>query len=119
MIVGKRLGMFLAVLVLLAGGLAACGGGDDDDGGGGDGNGDDAAVSEIQQLYIDVGCAECHGENGEGDGANPKTEIAGTRMIIQQFKARVRNGRGSAMPGYSEDQITEEQIEQMWEWLRE
>ncbi|MEZ4572851.1 MAG: c-type cytochrome [Thermomicrobiales bacterium] len=78
MIVGKRLGMFLAVLVLLAGGLAACGGGDDDDGGGGDGNGDDAAVSEIQQLYIDVGCAECHGENGEGDGANPKTEIAGT-----------------------------------------
>ncbi|CAN5698039.1 hypothetical protein BH23CHL2_BH23CHL2_09750 [soil metagenome] len=118
MIAGNRLGVFLAILILLTGGLvAACGNGDDDDGG--EANADDPAAAEAQMLFVETGCAECHGENGEGDGENPRTEIMGTRMIIQQFRQRVRNGRGAAMPGYGEDQLTDEQIEQLWEWLRE
>jgi mono/diheme cytochrome c family protein len=39
-------------------------------------------------------------------------------MILMQFEARVRNGRGSAMPGYTPEQITDEQINELWEWLR-
>jgi mono/diheme cytochrome c family protein len=117
MAAGSRVGALLVVLVLLVGGLAvACGGGDDDDDGGGD---EDPAAVEAQALFVETGCAECHGENGEGDGENARTVVMGTRMIIQQFEARVRNGRGSAMPGYGEDQLTEEQIDMLWEWLRE
>jgi mono/diheme cytochrome c family protein len=116
MIAGNRVGVVLGVLILLAGLLAACGGGDDDDD---DGGAEDPAAAEAQALFVETGCAECHGENGEGDGANPRTVVQDTRMIIQQFQARVRNGRGSAMPGYGEDQLTDAQIEMLWEWLRE
>jgi mono/diheme cytochrome c family protein len=119
MTVGGRLGMGLAVLILLVGGFAAACGDDDDDDGGGAGDGDDAAVAEAQTLYVETGCAECHGENGEGDGVNARTVLSGTRMIIGQFRTRVRNGRGAAMPGYTEEQITDEQIELLWTWLRE
>ncbi len=117
MIIGKRLGVFLAILLLLSGGLAiACGGGDDDDDGG-DAGADDPTAVAAQALFVEVGCAECHGENGEGDGVNPRTNLAGTRMIISQFRTRVRNGKGSAKPAFTEDQISDEQIEQLYEWL--
>lgn len=120
MFTGHRLGVILALFVLLAGGLiVACGGDDDDDDGGGGADTEDPAAVEAQMLFVEVGCAECHGENGEGDGENPRTVVMDTRMIIQQFEARVRNGRGAAMPGYGEDQLTDAQIEQLWEWLRE
>jgi mono/diheme cytochrome c family protein len=39
-------------------------------------------------------------------------------MIIQQFETRVRNGRGDSMPGYTVEQISDEQINELWEWLR-
>src|SRR5690606_18682320 len=118
MLAGSRVGVLLVILIFLLGGLAAaCGGGDDDDDGAD--AADDPAASEAQALFVETGCAECHGESGEGDGADTKTEIRGTRMIIQAFKQRVRNGRGAAMPGYSEEQLTEEQVELLWEWLRE
>ncbi len=114
----KRLRIVLlgvgAILALAM--LAACGGSGDSDS---DSNGDEGGdSSEAQQIYLRVGCNECHGETGEGNGENPKTVLAGTRMIIQQFETRVRNGRGAAMPGYDESQITDEEIEMVWEWLR-
>jgi len=115
MIIGKRLGVFLAILLLLGGSLAACGGDDDDDAG--DAGADDPAAAEAQALFVEVGCAECHGENGEGDGVNPRTNLVGTRMIISQFRTRVRNGKGSAKPPFTEEQISDEQIEQLHEWL--
>lgn len=99
--------------------LAACGGGGGDDGdGNGEAGGTGAAVAdEARQLFADKGCAECHGAEGEGNGS-PRTELAGTRLIIQQFQTRVRNGRGSAMPAYGTEQITDEEIRTLWEWLR-
>jgi mono/diheme cytochrome c family protein len=118
MIIGKRLGVLLAILLLLSGGLvAACGGGDDADSGD-DAGADDPAAAAAQALFVEVGCAECHGENGEGDGVNPRTNLVGTRMIISQFRTRVRNGKGSAKPPFTEEQISDEQIEQLHEWLR-
>ena len=118
MIARSRLGVFLAILILLSGGLAAaCGGGDDDDDDGGNGGADDPAAIAAQALFVEVGCAVCHGENAEGDGVNLRTSIAGTPMIIGQFRTRVRNGRGSAMPAHTEDQISDEEIEQLHDWL--
>lgn len=118
MIVGNRLGVILAIVILLSGGLvAACGGGDDDDDGGSDGGDANPTAEAAQALFVEVGCAECHGENGEGDGENQRTNVQGTRMIIGQFETRVRNGRGSAMPGYTEEQISAEEIVLLHEWL--
>lgn len=117
MLTRSRLGVLLVVVILLSGGLvAACGGDDDDDDSADNGAGDPAAAA-AQALFVEAGCAECHGENGEGDGENPRTNLVGTQMIIGQFRTRVRNGRGSAMPPFSEEQISDEEIEQLHEWL--
>ncbi len=115
----NRLGVLLAIVILLSGGLAAaCGGGDDDDDDDG-GNGAEAnpTVEAAQAVYAELDCAECHGENGAGDGESEGTALVGTRMIIGQFRTRIRNGRGSAMPGYTEEQITDENIELLFEWF--
>lgn len=98
--------------------LTACGG---DDSGSGNGNGQgeagDAPQSEAQAIFVEVGCAECHGEQGEGvEGV--ASSLQGTRTIILAFETRVRNGRGQAMPGYSEEQISDEEIALVHEWLQ-
>lgn len=111
---GTRYGALVMTLAFV---LVACGGDAESGNGNGDDTGDDALVNEAQTIFIEQGCAECHGEQGEGTG-EPRTEIAGTRMIIQAFTTRVRNGRGAAMPGYSEEQISEEEIQFLHDWLR-
>lgn len=121
----RQISLLLVVFVLVAGSLAAaCGGsGDDDDGG--DSNGDSTseeasggAENDAQQIFIDTGCAECHGENGEGDGTNERTVLAGNQLLVLgQFQQRIRNGRGSAMPAYTPEQISDEQIQLIFEWL--
>lgn len=110
---GGRLPLILLVIVLV---VAACGGSD---------SGDDAASSDsdtqanaARDLFAAKGCAECHGADGEGTDTAPES-LAGTRMIIQQFQTRVRNGRGSAMPAYTPDQITDDEIRTLYDWLRE
>jgi mono/diheme cytochrome c family protein len=106
----------LVVAVALVTLAAACGGGggggDDDDGGAGD-----PADEAAKALFAAKGCADCHGPDGEGDGQNPRSVVQDTRMIIQQFTQRVRNGRGSAMPAFTPEQITDAEIIQLHEWL--
>lgn len=104
------------MLIALVTVLAACGGGGggDDDGGGET----DEAAAAARALFAEKGCAECHGADGEGDGENSKTVIKDTRMIPQQFSQRVRNGRGSSMPAFTPEQITDEQISQLHDWLK-
>lgn len=107
-----RLVLTLLAVVLL---VAACGGDSDagDDVAASEGNGS----SEARELFASTGCAECHGPDGEGTDV-ASSSLAGTRMIIQQFETRVRNGRGSAMPAYSADQISDEEIRMLYDWLR-
>ena len=98
--------------------LVACGG---DDSGNGNGAGEDVAgdapQNEAQAIFVEVGCAECHGEQGEGvDGMGGS--LQGTRTIILAFETRVRNGRGQAMPEYSEEQISDDEIALVHEWLQ-
>ena len=106
----------LLLVMIVATVTAACGGSD---------NGDDAAAVDsssqanaARDLFAAKGCAECHGPDGGGTDAAP-TALAGTRMIIQQFQTRVRNGRGSAMPAHSPDQISDDEIRTLYDWLRE
>jgi hypothetical protein len=98
--------------------LVACGGSDSGDGNGDDtGNGGGEPVNEAQAIFVEVGCAECHGEQGqgiEGEGAS----LQGTRMIYNAFQTRVRNGRGQQMPAFSEEEISENEIEIIYDWLR-
>lgn len=102
-------------LALALGLLAGCGG---SDGGSADTDADAAAADTTVQLWAERGCAECHGAQGEGVESIARSELIGTRMIIQQFRTRVRNGKGSAMPAYSEAQISDEEIALFHEWLR-
>jgi mono/diheme cytochrome c family protein len=105
-------------VVLLLGLGAACGGSsgdDDDEDAGGGASADDAMV----QLFAAKGCAECHGAEGEGVSDIANSDLAGTRLIIQQFSTRVRNGKGSAMQGYGPEHISDEEVRMLWEWLRE
>lgn len=121
----RQVSLLLVMLVLVVGSLAAaCGGSGDDDDGNGDSVGDSAneagggAENDAQQIFIDAGCAECHGENGEGDGVTEGTTLAGNQLfVLGQFQQRIRNGRGSAMPAYTEEQISDEQIKLIFEWL--
>jgi mono/diheme cytochrome c family protein len=86
--------------------------------------GDDATAEDSGQanaaheLFVANGCAECHGPNAEGTDTAP-TPLAGTRMILQQFQTRVRNGRGSTMPAHTADPISDDEIQMLYEWLRE
>lgn len=92
---------------------------------GGSGSGGDAADAEsndqanaARELFAAKGCAECHGDDGQGTDTAP-VALADTRMIIQQFQTRVRNGRGSAMPAHTPDQISDDEIRAIYDWLRE
>lgn len=112
-----RFGIFFS-MVAIALVLASCGGSNGNGSGGesSDNGNDEMAVSEAQTIFVDVGCAECHGEQGEGVEGKARS-IQGTRMLFDQFSRRVRNGRGEAMPAYSAEEISDEQIVMLHEWL--
>jgi mono/diheme cytochrome c family protein len=105
----------LPLVLLIALLVSACGGSDSSDDA--EAAAGDAQANAASELFVAKGCAECHGENGEGTDT-PRTQLTGTRMIIQQFQTRVRNGRGSAMPAHTPEQITDEEIRTLFEWLR-
>jgi mono/diheme cytochrome c family protein len=97
--------------------LVACGGSDAANGSQGDESGGSEPVVEAQAIFIEVGCAECHGEQGEGvEGKG--ASLQGTLTILNAFQTRVRNGRGQAMPAFSEEEISDDEIEIIHEWLR-
>lgn len=107
-------GRLLLLLLALLLATAACGGDSD--------AGDSAAAednqgSDARDLFAAKGCAECHGPDGTGTDTAPAS-LAGTRMIIQQFETRVRNGRGRSMPAHTVDQISDEEIGVLYDWLR-
>jgi mono/diheme cytochrome c family protein len=95
--------------------LSACGG--DSSSSGDDEAGSDQA-NAARELFAAKGCAECHGTDGDGTDTAPDS-LVGTRMIIQQFQTRIRNGRGSSMPAHTVDQISDEEIRTLYDWLRE
>jgi hypothetical protein len=98
--------------------LISCGGDDAANGGMGGMGGGQAGepTNEAQAIFMEVGCSGCHGDQGQGVDGHGKSLI-GTRMIPNAFQTRVRYGRGQQMPAYSEEEISDEEIEIVRQWL--
>ena len=60
-------------------------------------------------------CASCHGEDFSG-GTGPA--LAGTSLSEEDFSSTVREGPAS-MPAFSEDQIADEDLTALYEYLAE
>lgn len=65
-------------------------------------------------LFASKPCAGCHGYQAEG-GFGPK--LAGTGLSIDNVRLRVRTGK-SSMPAFSEQQVTDQDIQHIYAWLR-
>ncbi len=66
------------------------------------------------QLFVEKGCAACHGQNGEGSAIAP----ALPGHTAEQVKRQVRNPIG-AMPRFGPAQISDEELEELIEFIAE
>lgn len=112
----RRLATGLAALSLFVAACAetspALGGGEA--GGGGAASGDHAeeSVPEGLQIFRTVGCAACHGQDGEG---NIGPAMAGHTR--QQVLAQVRDPEGDIMPAFPPEQLSDADLEEIVEWV--
>ncbi|MBN1583595.1 MAG: c-type cytochrome [Anaerolineae bacterium] len=67
-----------------------------------------------QQVWQQKPCQNCHGASAQGD-IGPK--LAGTGLGFDQVLLRVRTG-ASSMPAFTEDQITDLELQHIYAWLR-
>ena len=66
------------------------------------------------QLFVEKGCAACHGQNGEGSAIAP----ALPGHTAEQVRRQVRNPIG-AMPRFGPEQISDEELEELIEFITE
>lgn len=59
-------------------------------------------------------CSSCHGPSGEGMGSAPA--LPGS-LDLDAFRAAVRAGRGSRMPSFTADQISDAELASDYEIL--
>lgn len=69
-------------------------------------------ASRGQQLFVSKGCSACHGTQGEGSGIAPA--LGG--HTGEQVKRQVRSPVG-LMPAFSPDQISNQELEQIAQYL--
>jgi mono/diheme cytochrome c family protein len=67
-----------------------------------------------QQVWQRKPCMGCHGANAEGN-IGPK--LAGTGLGFDQVSLTVRTGK-SPMPAFSEDQVSDLELQHIYAWLR-
>ena len=67
-----------------------------------------------QQLFVDKGCAACHGENAEGSAIAP----ALPGHTAEQVRRQVRNPIG-VMPRFGPEKISDEELEELIEFITE
>lgn len=67
---------------------------------------------EGKELFVDKGCAACHGQEGEGSSIAPA--LAG--HTGEQVRRQVRNSIGS-MPKFGTDQISDKELEELVEFI--
>ena len=89
-------------------------GASDGEGSGGDGGGEQASSGDFDaEGFARDNCASCHGEDFSG-GMGPA--LAGTSLSEEDFSSVVREGPGS-MPAFSQDQIADEDLTALYEYL--
>ena len=67
-----------------------------------------------QQLFVDKGCAACHGQNAEGSDIAP----ALPGHTAEQVRRQVRNPIGT-MPRFGPERISNEELEELVEFITE
>ena len=76
-------------------------------------DGDLSAEAEAGfELYTTVGCAGCHGAEGEG---NVGPALAGHTR--EQVFRQVRTPKGDIMPAFSEDRLSDADVENIVAWI--
>jgi mono/diheme cytochrome c family protein len=74
-----------------------------------------AATGELEQdLWTETGCGGCHGANGEGGSA---PGLTGQGIAYGQFQRVVREG-AEGMPAYSTSQISDADLQRLFDWLQ-
>ena len=73
------------------------------------------ALERGRQLYGAFRCAECHGASGEGDFG---PALVGTDATFEIFLRQTRGNVGWYMPAYSEEEISDARLGEMWAWLK-
>ena len=70
-----------------------------------------------RQLYLDFGCHQCHGFEGQGSQASPPNpRIAPTPYPLEAFSAFLRTPV-RLMPPYSPNVMTDEQLRAIYEFV--
>jgi mono/diheme cytochrome c family protein len=74
---------------------------------------EDADAVRGKRMFSDAGCATCHGPSGRG-AVGPT--LVPMERVFPDFSNVVREGIGE-MPGQAEDNVTDEQIALVYEYL--
>jgi len=83
-------------------------------GGGEEGGGEGASSGDFDaEGFARDNCASCHGQDFSG-GMGPA--LAGTSLAEEDFTTVVREGRGQ-MPSFSQDQIADEDLTALYEFM--
>ena len=71
-----------------------------------------APEADGPQLFVDKGCASCHGQNGDGSDIAP----ALPGHTAEQVRRQVRNPIGT-MPRFGPEQISDQELEELVEFI--
>jgi mono/diheme cytochrome c family protein len=72
--------------------------------------------SSGRELYLSVGCYQCHGRAGQGGLAGPP--LASSMLPYTAFAEVTRNPRWN-MPPYSQKSLPDEELQKIYEYVRE
>ncbi len=78
----------------------------------------DRQSADGRTLYVDFGCYQCHGFEGQGSSASPPVpRIAPTLYPFEAFAAFVRTPP-RLMPAYSPNVLSNAQLEEIYDYMR-
>ncbi len=69
-------------------------------------------VAAGKQLFIDKGCAACHGQNAEGTNIASSLPEHNAEQVIRQVRSPV-----GSMPRYSPEQISDDELEMITDYI--
>ncbi len=80
---------------------------------------DDASLNEGKQIYVDMNCAACHGENGEGNAIGPNLTDASwiNGCDFNTVVDVIKNGRATKGMTPFKAQINDEKIQKVTSYL--
>lgn len=74
-----------------------------------------ASTLQGKQIFVDSGCAQCHGSSGLGTDKGPPLHDVRKRMKDEQVHRQIQDG-GKSMPPFG-DALTGQQIDELVAFL--